>query len=116
MDNSFNNIFKHLREENNINQKEMAELLNVSPSTISGWETGRNQPSYDVLKNIAKYFDIDIDALVGYENINNHTLSIDEQRLLQNYRLLDKPKRSLVAYYVEIMLDLQKEEHKKLNN
>nr|DAD85261.1 MAG TPA: helix-turn-helix domain protein [Myoviridae sp. ctk251] len=41
---------KYLRNEHHLTQKELAKMLNVKPTTISGWELGRNEPSIDTLK------------------------------------------------------------------
>ena len=63
----FNERLKELREEKCLYQADLAKILNVSKSTISGWEIGRNQPSYDMLIDIARYFDVSIDYLLGNE-------------------------------------------------
>lgn len=62
---SFVSKLKELREERGIQQKELAELLHVSKSTISGWEVGRNEPQQDMLIKIANYFNITTDELLG---------------------------------------------------
>ena len=36
-----------LRSENKYTQKQLAELLDVSPSIVSGYETGERTPSLD---------------------------------------------------------------------
>lgn len=67
---------KELREENNIQQKELADILNVSKSTISGWEVGRNEPNQEMLIKIATYFNVTIDFLLGREDdFGNVTIS-----------------------------------------
>jgi len=62
---------KSLREDNNLNQKELAKILNISNSTLSQYETGQRIPSDDVKISIAKYFDCSIDYLLGNSNIKN---------------------------------------------
>ena len=59
---------KELREEKGLQQKELAELLNVSKSTISGWEVGRNEPKQEMLIKIAAIFDVTTDYLLGRED------------------------------------------------
>ena len=36
---------KQLRTQKNYTQKDLASLLSVKPTTVSGWELGRNEPS-----------------------------------------------------------------------
>lgn len=62
--NSFENNLKRLRNRKNLKQEELAELMNVSRQTISGWETGRRQPDLDTLKRLAETLDVDIHVLI----------------------------------------------------
>lgn len=66
----FNERLKDLREEKGLLQQDLAIILNVCKSTVSGWEVGRNQPSYDMLLVIAKFFDVSVDYLLGNEEYN----------------------------------------------
>lgn len=54
-----------LREEKNIEQKQLALELKVSQPTISDWETGRKQPSSKSAAKIADYFGVSLDYLLG---------------------------------------------------
>ena len=44
---------KRLRKENNLTQDALAERLFVTRQTVSYWETGRNQPTLDMLGDLA---------------------------------------------------------------
>lgn len=59
-----NNI-RELRKNKNLTMKELGAILGVSESTISLYETGKRQPDYDILCNIADYFDTSVDYLLG---------------------------------------------------
>ena len=59
---------KELRNENNITTIKMGEILNVRHSTIVRWESGKITPSIDHLYNIAKYFNVTADYLIGLED------------------------------------------------
>lgn len=61
----FNENLKSLRLSCGIGQKQLAELLNISLKTISHWETGYSEPSIYQLIQLADYFDVTIDELVG---------------------------------------------------
>ena len=63
----FSQRLKELRLEKNLLQQELANELYVSKSAVSGWEVGRNEPSYDILIEIADYFDVTVDYLIGRE-------------------------------------------------
>ena len=56
---------KALRKIKDVGQAELAAELNVSLKTVSHWETGYTEPSIAQLIQLANYFDITIDELVG---------------------------------------------------
>lgn len=62
---SFKDKLKLLRKEQNLTQEELAKVLNYTRTAVSGYESGRNEPSYDVLKTLSEYFDVSIDYLLG---------------------------------------------------
>lgn len=59
---------KEYRNNKHYTQKELAKLLSVKPTTVSGWELGRNTPSIDMLKKLADIFDVPFDVMVGVED------------------------------------------------
>ncbi len=63
--NTFQDNLKNLRISKKVNQKELAKILNTSVKTISHWETGYSEPSISQLIQLAHFFDITIDELVG---------------------------------------------------
>lgn len=63
--NEFGNTLKELRIEKGISQRKLGEDLGVVNQTVSFWETGSREPDLDMLVKIAKYFNIDIDYLLG---------------------------------------------------
>lgn len=67
--NSFKEIFNNLRKERCLTQKLLAKELNISADSIYNWENGRSEPSIDDLINIAIYFNVSIDFLVGKDKI-----------------------------------------------
>ena len=59
---------KELRTDNSISTIQMGKILNVQHSTIVRWESGEMTPSIDHLYNIAKYFKVSADYLIGLED------------------------------------------------
>ncbi|MBR6703480.1 MAG: helix-turn-helix transcriptional regulator [Clostridia bacterium] len=56
---------KNLRKEKNVTQDVLAKELNVSLKTVSHWETGYTEPSVAQLIQLACFFDVSVDELVG---------------------------------------------------
>lgn len=62
--NAFDKNLKRLRVSRNMKQEELAEQMNVTRQTVSGWETGRRQPDLDTLKKLAVVLDADIHEFI----------------------------------------------------
>ena len=55
------------RKEKGLTQDELASFVGVSKASVSKWETGQSFPDIVLLPQLAAYFDISIDDLMGYE-------------------------------------------------
>lgn len=85
----FNDKLQELRKQKGFTQEELAEVLFVSRTAISKWESGRGYPNIDSLKEIAKYFSVTIDELLSGDEV----LSIAEEDNKQK----EKHLKSLVS-------------------
>ena len=59
---------KLLRVKYGYSQKQVADKVNVSPSIISGYETGERTPSTDVLLSLSNIYNCSVDYLLGKQN------------------------------------------------
>ena len=59
---------KTLRCEKHLSQKQLADELKTTNSSICDWETGRAEPNIETLINIAKLFEVSVDFLLGLED------------------------------------------------
>lgn len=95
------NIKKYIKLKG-ITQKELADKIDISPSTLSDYLNLRSNPSHGVIQKIADYFGIyksDIDTSYK-EQIQNGIISIYEQ--------LEKPRQQKVYSYAEHQLEEQR--------
>ena len=65
---------KDIREDNDISQEEMAEILNVNRSTYSLWELGINIIPLKYLCDYSDYFNFSIDYILGLTNQKNTSI------------------------------------------
>lgn len=65
----FNEKLQQLRKQKGLTQEELAELLYVSRTAVSKWESGRGIPNIESLKAISKYFSISVDELLSGEEL-----------------------------------------------
>lgn len=58
------NRLKDLREDRDLLQKDIAQILNMSQAGYSKYEVGTNDIPTDILKKLASYYDTSIDYLL----------------------------------------------------
>lgn len=56
---------KTLRNEKNLTQEELGKKINVTKVSISGYENNNRSPDTETLQNIADFFDVSVDYLLG---------------------------------------------------
>ena len=76
----FNLKLQELRKEKGLTQEELAEILFVSRTAVSKWESGRGYPSIDSLKAISIFFSVTIDDLLSGEEILTIAEKDNEQK------------------------------------
>ena len=65
----FNHKLQELRKQKGLTQEELAEVLFVSRTAISKWESGRGYPNIESLKAISKFFGVTIDELLSGDEL-----------------------------------------------
>jgi len=73
----FAKILKELRKRDGYTQEHLAEMLNVSKSTISMYEQGERMPTYETMEAIADIFNVDMDVLYGRASSYSNESSFD---------------------------------------
>ena len=84
---------KNLRKSRKVSQKDFAQAMKVSQQTIASWEVGRTEPSNLALKDIADYFDVTTDYLLGRES-TVVSLSKKQTNLLDMFEVLNDTGQS----------------------
>ena len=64
---SIGNKIKEYRELHKMTQRDIAEILEVEPGTISKYESGIIEPNIQSLKRLAETFNITVDELINVE-------------------------------------------------
>ena len=79
----FNEKLQELRKQKGLTQEELAQILYVSRTAISKWESGRGYPNIESLKAISKFFSISIDELLSSEEIL--TIAEEDNKQKENH-------------------------------
>ena len=61
----FRSNLKALLKKNRVKRTEIAELLNITPTTVSRYLCGDRNPTLEAAVILADYFDVSLDWLLG---------------------------------------------------
>lgn len=67
----YNERIRELREDNDFNQSQIAEILNVGQKTYSDYELGKTRIPIDSIIKLAKHYNVSVDYICGVSNIKN---------------------------------------------
>lgn len=79
----FNEKLQELRRQRGLTQEDLAEILYVSRTAISKWESGRGYPNIDSLKAIARFFGVTIDELLSNDEL--FTIAEEDTKQKEKY-------------------------------
>lgn len=105
------NTIKKLRQERELTQVQLAQILNIDQTTISKWELQKALPDTQMLIQLASFFDVSIDYLLGLSTYfypdkvkafsSNENLSSDERQLIRDYRELAPYLREMLQATIQ---------------
>ena len=72
-------ILVELREERGLTQLQLSNLLHVSNSSISAYETGARLPSIETLVDLANFYGVTPDYLLGFEKTAYFPSTLSEE-------------------------------------
>lgn len=82
---------KEIRENFELKQREIADILKVDRSTYAGWEIGKDTIPLRKLNDFCNYFDVSIDYIVGISSQKKYNIinkEIDLQTVGKNLKLI----------------------------
>lgn len=110
---TFNLRLKQLRQRNKLTQSELADILSLKPTAISNYESKRNEPSFEKLIALSKYFDVSCDYLLGisdaYLPVGGEVLDKDIVEFFNMYQQLNDESVDLLKDYVRYLLYRQEQ-------
>ena len=74
MKNTFPDRLKELRRRNGLTQQQLADVLGVVRSTVSGYENGTIEPKQHTLTKLADYFQVSFDDLIVLDHILDYQI------------------------------------------
>ena len=104
-------ILAELREDRSLKQADIAEMLHLSVSSISAYETGSRLPNLEVLMEYARLFDVTADYLLGLSaepispSVFNEEFAenISMGQLVKDLRILTSEQRAAILVLLKNM-------------
>lgn len=110
---NFNVRLKQLRQKHKLTQSELANILGLKPTAISNYESKRNEPSFEKLISLSKYFDVSCDYLLGisdaYLPVGGEVLDKDIVEFFALYQQMSTESVTEIKNYAKYLL--YKQEH-----
>lgn len=111
---------RELRRQNNLKQSDLAQILHVGTSTVSGWEIGKYLPDINILSSLCDYFQVPADYLLGRSESLNDTSFIsqsqvnqEQAKVLNYYDRLDEENRDYIRGTMVKLIKEQDAEKKR---
>lgn len=68
---TYNERIREIREDNNLTQQNIADILCIGQRTYSDYESGKTRIPIDSLIILAKYYNVSMDYISGVSHIKN---------------------------------------------
>lgn len=107
---TFADRLRDLRQDHDMQQTQLAEMLNLKSSAISKYEKNITQPSIDTLIKLSHIFDVTIDYLVGISDEEKpHAINISpfESNIILRFRKLNYENQIRIDERINLLLEAQ---------
>ena len=107
---SCHELLRELREDNDLKQSDIAEIIGTTQQQYSKYETGETEPSLRVLSILADYYKVSADYLMGRKDCLNGVPGLDIKlvaehtigEVLTDILSLNKTGRASVVEYISL--------------
>lgn len=67
----YNERIRNIREDHDLTQQNIADLLHIGQRTYADYESGKTRIPIDSLLILARYYDVSMDYISGASNVKN---------------------------------------------
>ena len=90
------------RKQRGLTQEQLAEVLGVSVGAVYKWESRSSLPELRLIMEMADFFEVSVDALLGYQ-IKDNRLNAEVERLWKasrdrDYNALSEAEKAIRKY------------------
>lgn len=108
---------KDLREDKDLKQSDIAEMIGTSQSYYAQYENGKRQIPFDRVVQLAKYYSVSIDYIAGLTNdkkgLTRSELADDEAELIKKYRSFSERHKGRIDQVIKEVEEEERQETMK---
>lgn len=109
---------KDLREDMDMNQTKIANIIGTSQSYYAQYENGNRTIPFDRVVILAEFYDVSIDYIAGRTNdkrgLTRSELSENETDLIKKFRSLSIERQSRILERIDVFTEEQEKEQAKI--
>lgn len=95
----FTTRLKELLIKNNMTYRQLGDKLNIKPSAISMWNSGRSLPRIEVIEKIAEYFNVSPAYLMGWDPMSDETIGEVFYNSMKDETEMKRPISTIAAHF-----------------
>lgn len=107
---------RDLREDKDINQKQVSEILNLAEKTYQRYERGENDIPLEKALILAEFYEVSLDYIAGRTNdkkgLTKNSIPEDEARILKKLQKLSDIEKGKIEGRIDLMIEQAEEEAK----
>ena len=108
---------RDLREDNELKQSDIAEIIKTTQSYYAQYENGKRQIPFDRAVEIAEFYRVSLDYLAGRTNdkrgLTKSDMSQEEIDIIKKYRSLNEKRQGVLLGTLNTLVGDQEEETTK---
>lgn len=108
---------KDIREDEDLKQADVAELLKITRQQYQLYESGKREIPFHAIIEIANKFNVSIDYIAGRTNdkrgLTFSEMSDKETELMKKFRCLSDERKAMIIERIDVFLDIQEGEAQK---
>ena len=106
---------RDLREDENLKQKDIADIINTTANYYGDYEKGKRDIPTSRMIQLAKYYGVSMDYITGLTNDKGgmHRNNEEERTILKLYNSLDQKKKGKAELFLEHFFFQEEEEKPK---
>lgn len=109
------NRLKDLREDKDLNQKQVGEIIGTSGNYYGDYENGKRDIPTERMIILAKYYQVSMDYITGLTNDKGglHKNNLEETELLMKYNNLTERRKGKLLQLLDMLTEEQNKEVNK---